>query len=83
MSFFTILYHLTPSPSQEDTTSSGDEDENSSPQAQPETIKVTEADILINTASNALFEDLVTRYYIPLEIWYTRTIIDKVGLFLC
>ncbi|PPQ65096.1 hypothetical protein CVT24_003057 [Panaeolus cyanescens] len=33
---------------------------------------------LINrTASNRLFEDLISVYYVPLETWYTRTIIEK------
>ncbi|KAF5324851.1 hypothetical protein D9611_004444 [Ephemerocybe angulata] len=29
------------------------------------------------TASNKLFEELVTMYFIPFQVWYTRTIIDK------
>ena len=37
-----------------------------------------EADIAANTASERLFEDLLNKYYIPLEVWYTRTIVDKV-----
>lgn len=34
--------------------------------------------LIESTRSHQLFEDLLTTYYIPLEIWYTRTIIDKV-----
>ncbi|KDR81347.1 hypothetical protein GALMADRAFT_239193 [Galerina marginata CBS 339.88] len=33
--------------------------------------------IVETTASHTLFEHLITTYYIPMEIWYTRTIIDK------
>lgn len=40
-----------------------------------------ETRLIDNTSSNGVFEDLVTAYYIPLEIWYTRTIIDKVFFF--
>jgi hypothetical protein len=29
------------------------------------------------TVSHQLFEGLLTTYYIPLEIWYIRTIIEK------
>ncbi|KIM48961.1 hypothetical protein M413DRAFT_59758 [Hebeloma cylindrosporum] len=36
-----------------------------------------ESDIVANTESHTIFEHLVTTYYIPLEIWYTRTIVDK------
>jgi len=32
---------------------------------------------LESSASHRLFEDLLTSYYVPLEVWYTRTIIDK------
>ncbi len=35
---------------------------------------------LESTKSHHLFEDLLTTYYIPMEMWYTRTIIDKVRL---
>lgn len=31
------------------------------------------------TSSQALFDQLVTTYYLPMELWYTRTIIDKVS----
>uniref|UniRef100_A0A8H7Y2D9 Conserved oligomeric Golgi complex subunit 4 n=1 Tax=Psilocybe cubensis TaxID=181762 RepID=A0A8H7Y2D9_PSICU len=34
-------------------------------------------DPINSTESNKLFEHLTTIYYIPMEIWYTRTIIDK------
>ena len=30
------------------------------------------------TKSQALFEDIVTQYYVPFEVWYTSTVIDKV-----
>ncbi|KIY70035.1 COG4-domain-containing protein [Cylindrobasidium torrendii FP15055 ss-10] len=30
-----------------------------------------------STKSHALFEELLSKYYIPMETWYTRTIIDK------
>ncbi|KAJ7752135.1 COG4 transport protein-domain-containing protein [Mycena metata] len=36
-----------------------------------------EVRILEATASQQLFEDVLTSRYIPLEIWYTRTTIDK------
>ncbi|KAF8197372.1 COG4 transport protein-domain-containing protein [Pholiota molesta] len=36
-----------------------------------------EVDIIATTASQTLFEQLVTTYYVPLETWYTRTIVDK------
>lgn len=39
------------------------------------------ARIFESTASHRLFEDLLATYYTPLEIWYTRTIIDKVANF--
>lgn len=39
----------------------------------PEVLQAVEA-----AASRQLFEDTLNTYYIPLEIWYTRTIIDKV-----
>lgn len=35
---------------------------------------------IYSTESNRLFEWLVTTYYIPLELWYTRTSIDKARL---
>ncbi|KAF4614685.1 hypothetical protein D9613_002811 [Agrocybe pediades] len=34
-------------------------------------------DMLSQTDSNTVFDNLVTVYYIPMEMWYTRTIIDK------
>jgi hypothetical protein len=34
---------------------------------------------LEKTGSQKLFNDIILTYFIPLEIWYTRTIIDKVG----
>jgi len=30
------------------------------------------------TKSHMLFEDLVIEYYIPFEVWYVSTVIDKV-----
>lgn len=38
-----------------------------------------EVSTLEATASHRLFEDVLISRYIPLEIWYTRTTIDKVG----
>lgn len=35
---------------------------------------------LDSTVSYRLFEELLVTYYIPLELWYTRTTIDKVNL---
>ena len=35
--------------------------------------------MLDNTASQKLFDQLISTYYIPMEVWYTRTIMDKVG----
>ncbi|CAA7270154.1 unnamed protein product [Cyclocybe aegerita] len=39
--------------------------------------KPAEIDLLSQTASEALFEELITIYYVPFETWYTRTIVDK------
>lgn len=36
--------------------------------------------LLDATSSQREFEDLLSSCYIPLEIWYIRTIIDKVRL---
>ena len=36
--------------------------------------------LLDATSSQKEFEDLLSSYYIPMEIWYIRTIIDKVRL---
>jgi len=33
--------------------------------------------LMDQTKSHALFEDLVFQYYIPFEVWYTSTVIDK------
>ncbi|TFK26371.1 COG4-domain-containing protein [Coprinopsis marcescibilis] len=33
--------------------------------------------LMDQTACQALFEELVTQYYIPFDVWYTRTVIDK------
>ncbi|KAF8919450.1 COG4 transport protein-domain-containing protein [Mucidula mucida] len=30
-----------------------------------------------STQSHTLFEQLLTTYYVPMEIWYTRTVVDK------
>ena len=32
------------------------------------------------SASRKLFEHILDTYYVPLELWYTRTIIDKVSV---
>ncbi len=37
-----------------------------------------EPDITTTTMSEKLFKEVIDKYYTPLEIWYTRTIIDKV-----
>lgn len=31
-----------------------------------------------SSASNKLFDDLLSAYYTPLEVWYTRSAVDKV-----
>ena len=31
-----------------------------------------------NAASRQLFDELLNTYYVPMEVWYARTIIDKV-----
>lgn len=59
----------------------GDEEytENDEAASRPPKQKDTsEPSIAANTASERLFEELLNKYYTPLEIWYTRTIIDKV-----
>lgn len=33
---------------------------------------------LDSTASQKVFDDMLVKYYIPLEVWYLRTIISKV-----
>lgn len=33
---------------------------------------------LDSTTSQQAFDDMLVKYYIPLEVWYVRTIIDKV-----
>lgn len=55
----------------------GERDDNESP---PTDARISQVDrkILDNTASHKLFEQLMSTYYIPMEIWYTRTIMDKV-----
>jgi len=35
-----------------------------------------------SSTCNKLFEDLLTTYYTPLEVWYTRSAVDKVLPFL-
>jgi hypothetical protein len=35
-----------------------------------------------SSACNKLFEDLLSTYYTPLEVWYTRSAVDKVLPFL-
>ena len=37
-------------------------------------------DCIEATTSHKLFENLLMTYYVPMEIWYTRTVIDKVSL---
>lgn len=39
-----------------------------------------EFEVAAHTASEVLFKELLIQYYMPLEVWYTRTIIDKVFL---
>ncbi|KAF8212519.1 COG4 transport protein-domain-containing protein [Mycena galopus ATCC 62051] len=47
------------------------------PAQPPEVVISSEVATLEATASQQLFEDTLTSRYIPLEIWYTRTTIDK------
>jgi hypothetical protein len=35
-----------------------------------------------SSACNELFDDLLSTYYTPLEVWYTRSAVDKVLPFL-
>ncbi|PSR75118.1 hypothetical protein PHLCEN_2v9303 [Hermanssonia centrifuga] len=42
------------------------------PQELPEVLKTVES-----SASRRVFDDALTTYYIPLEVWYLRAIIDK------
>lgn len=44
------------------------------PSSEPQTL------LIDATASHRIFENLLTTYYVPLEIWYIRTIIDKVRI---
>jgi hypothetical protein len=39
----------------------------------PQELKAVES-----SASNKLFDDLLSTYYTPLEVWYTRSAVDKV-----
>jgi len=41
-------------------------------------LALKESQLIDSTASHQYFEVLLSTYYIPLEIWYTRAIIDKV-----
>lgn len=41
-----------------------------------------ELQALDSSDSHELFKDILMTYYIPLEVWYTRVIIDKVSTFL-
>ncbi|KAF7295237.1 Cog4 domain-containing protein [Mycena indigotica] len=43
----------------------------------PEQVESPELVALQSTASQTLFEDLLRSRYIPFEVWYTRTTIDK------
>ena len=48
-------------------------------QGEPNTQKIPEEfQIIESSQSRELFQALLETYYIPLEIWYTRSIIDKV-----
>lgn len=40
-------------------------------------LSTQEPTIVDNTEAQQLFEELVTMYFIPFQVWYTRTIIDK------
>ncbi|KAF9232006.1 COG4 transport protein-domain-containing protein [Melanogaster broomeanus] len=40
-------------------------------------LPLEQTELLDSTSSQKEFEDLLTSCYIPMEIWYTRTIIDK------
>jgi len=37
-----------------------------------------ELEAVESSASNKLFDDLLSTYYTPLEVWYTRSAVDKV-----
>ncbi|KAF8964638.1 COG4 transport protein-domain-containing protein [Flammula alnicola] len=61
----------------EDASKADGDDDGSFPDRPTAMPTTNEPDIMTSTASQTLFEQLVTTYYIPLETWYTRTIIDK------
>lgn len=37
-----------------------------------------EIDLIESTNCHALFEQVLESYYVPLEVWYLRSVIDKV-----
>jgi hypothetical protein len=48
-------------------------------EGEPSTPKIPEEfQIIESSQSRELFQTLLETYYIPLEIWYTRSIIEKV-----
>lgn len=47
------------------------------PEAEPATSEPPPPHPVQSAASQALFDDLMVKYYIPFEVWYTRTVIDK------
>ncbi|KAJ7764494.1 COG4 transport protein-domain-containing protein [Mycena maculata] len=47
------------------------------PSVSPSDMRSAEVATLEATASHRLFEDVLSSRYIPLELWYTRTTIDK------
>ena len=36
--------------------------------------------VLEKSRASQLFEDMLTTYYTPMEVWYARSVIDKVKL---
>ncbi|PPQ84112.1 hypothetical protein CVT26_013223, partial [Gymnopilus dilepis] len=55
------------------------EGEQNGDETSPPPVRISPADkeMLDNTASQKLFDQLISTYYIPMEVWYTRTIMDK------
>ena len=48
------------------------------PPSAPPVPSLTDTQLVESTVSHKLFEDLLTTYYQPLEIWYARVITEKV-----
>lgn len=45
----------------------------------PSDSSLQELQVLETCASRQLFEDMLSTFYIPMEVWYARTIINKVS----